>query len=119
MLIFKPFPITLLERADLHQQGKPSKPTNASGSLLHRAEDAFVGVEAGIKARAGSTAGKALPQVEITTPASLTEVLRRIATLDKVSLSRLHRKDGVIEIALTSPRLILCPLQQSPEGTNQ
>ncbi len=118
LMIFKPFPITLLERPDLHNRETATKPAIPQGSLLHRAEDAFLGIEAGIKANGGSLAGKALPKVDITTPASLAEVLRRIARLDKVSLARLHRKNGVIDITLTSPRIILRPMQTTSEGNS-
>ena len=115
LIIFKPFPITLSERPDLRPSASTTKQPLAHTSLLHQSEDAFLGVEAGIKANTGSVAGKALPKVEITTPASLSEVLRRIATLNEVSLAKLHRKNGLIDITLTSPRIILRP---APEGNS-
>jgi hypothetical protein len=108
LLVLKPFKVSLTRRADLDpaQPTGTGKATKSSRSLMHRVEDAFLGVEAGMESRSGSVAGKKSPQIEITTKASLSEVLRRIATLNDASLAKLHRQDGMIQLALSAPIII-------------
>lgn len=116
LLVLKPFNVSLKRRADLDpvpSTGIANGATNTVRSLMHRVEDAFLGIEAGIKSRGGSVGAKQKPQIEITTKASLSEVLRRIATLNDASLAKLHRQDGVIRLALSSSNIIFTATSQS------
>lgn len=116
LLVLKPFKVSLTRRADLdpEQTIGLAKSSKSSRSLMHRVEDAFLGVEAGMQSRSRSVAGTQRPQIEITTKASLSEVLRRVSTLEDASLAKLHRQDGVIQLALSSP-IIIFNSKQPPE----
>ena len=107
LLVLKPFDITLKrapdERADL-------------APLQHRVENAFVGIEAGIKSQLGTQSKKHSTHIEVTTSAALGEVLRRVGDMESVSLSQIKRENGIIKILITNPYIVMRPLTSNKES---